>query len=94
MSEWFDSQINPSSHLLKLLEERIRKTFSCRKLKRGYLVGTSVHFSSKHTLEIVNSYPDVLDPLLRLIKQRERGLQDEKKVLKGPGCHYGFKRLN
>lgn len=62
-------------------------------LGRGYLAGNSVYVSTEHTPEVVSGYFDALDPLFALIKECEEG-RDVMKLLKGPVCHGGFKRLN
>lgn len=62
-------------------------------LLKGYLAGTSVYVCTEHTPEIVNNYFDTLEPIFALIKECEEG-RDVAKLLKGPVCHAGFKRLN
>lgn len=62
-------------------------------LAKGYLAGNSVYVSTEHTPEVVGAYFEALDPLFALIKECEEG-RDVMKLLKGPVCHGGFKRLN
>lgn len=62
-------------------------------LAKGYLAATSVYVCTAHTPEIVDAYFDALDPVFRLVRQCEDGL-DLNSLLKGPVCHAGFKRLN
>lgn len=62
-------------------------------LKKGYLVGNSVYVCIDHTPTVLNSYFDALDPLFGLVKECEDG-RDIGKLLNGPVCHSGFKRLN
>jgi glutamate-1-semialdehyde 2,1-aminomutase len=62
-------------------------------LSKGYLVGNSVYVCIDHTPCIVEGYFDALDPLFGLIKECEEG-RDVLRLLKGPVCHGGFKRLN
>jgi glutamate-1-semialdehyde 2,1-aminomutase len=71
------------------------KTFITQEmLLKGYIAGTSVYVSTEHTPEIVNTFFEVLDPVFSLISKCERGEEDILKLLKGPVCHSGFKRLN
>ena len=62
-------------------------------LAKGYLAGTSVYACIEHTPEVVAEFFDALDPAFALIKECEEG-RDVMRVLKGPVCHEGFKRLN
>lgn len=62
-------------------------------LAKGYLAGTSVYVCTEHTPEIVNTFFAELDPLFALIKECEEG-RDVMRLLNGPVCHGGFKRLN
>ncbi len=62
-------------------------------LAKGYLAGNSVYVCTEHTPDVVNGYFDALDPLFALVKECEEG-RDVMKLLKGPVCHGGFKRLN
>lgn len=62
-------------------------------LAQGYLAGNSVYVCTDHTQEVVDAYFNALDSVFGLIKQCEDG-RDVLKLLKGPACHSGFKRLN
>ncbi len=62
-------------------------------LAKGYLAGTSVYVCTEHTPEVVAKFFDALDPVFASIKECEEG-RDVMKLLKGPVCHSGFKRLN
>jgi glutamate-1-semialdehyde 2,1-aminomutase len=62
-------------------------------LSQGYLAGNSVYVCIDHTTEVVDEFFAKLDPIFSLIKECEDG-RDVKKLLKGPVCHAGFKRLN
>jgi glutamate-1-semialdehyde 2,1-aminomutase len=62
-------------------------------LGKGYLAGNSVYVCTEHTPEVVDGYFDALDPVFRLIGECEQG-RDVEKLLRGPVCHGGFKRLN
>lgn len=62
-------------------------------LEKGYLVSNCVYVSTEHTPKVVSGYFDNLDPLFALIKECEEG-RDVMKLLNGPICHGGFKRLN
>ena len=62
-------------------------------LKKGYLAGTSIYSCIAHTDEVIDSYFDELKPIFSIISECEDG-RDISKVLDGPECHSGFKRLN
>lgn len=62
-------------------------------LEKGYLAANCVYACVEHTPEIVDGYFNVLEPVFALIKECEEG-RDVMKLLKGPVCHAGFKRLN
>lgn len=62
-------------------------------LAKGYLAANSVYVCIDHTPEIIAGYFEALDPVFGIIKECEEG-RDVMKVLKGPVCHSGFKRLN
>jgi glutamate-1-semialdehyde 2,1-aminomutase len=63
-------------------------------LKKGYLVGNSVYVCTEHSPEILAAFFETLDPLFCIVKQSETGDVDIKRLLDGPICHGGFKRLN
>jgi len=62
-------------------------------LKKGYLAGTSIYSCIAHTDQIINSYFEELEPIFLTIAECEDG-KDITKLLDGPECHSGFKRLN
>ena len=62
-------------------------------LASGYLAGNCVYVCIDHTSEVIDGYFDALDPIFRLISECEQG-RDVTKLLRGPVCHDGFKRLN
>ena len=70
------------------------KTLITQEMKgKGYLAGNSVYVCTEHTDEILDGYFEALDPVFNLIKECEDG-RDAQRLLKGPVCHAGFKRLN
>lgn len=62
-------------------------------LKKGFLASTSVYSCIAHTPEIIESYFEALDPVFKVLKECEDG-RDIYKLVEGPVCHAGFKRLN
>jgi glutamate-1-semialdehyde 2,1-aminomutase len=62
-------------------------------LKQGYLASNTVYVCTEHTDSVVNDYFEVLDPVFGLIAECEQG-RDVMRLLDGPVCHAGFKRLN
>ena len=62
-------------------------------LKKGYLAGTACYVCLAHTPEVQERYLDGLDEVFGLIAECESGRSVEK-LLQGPVCHSGFKRLN
>jgi glutamate-1-semialdehyde 2,1-aminomutase len=60
---------------------------------KGYMAGTNFYACTEHTPDIVKTFLDELDPIFELIKECEEG-RDVMRLLKGPVCHSGFKRLN
>jgi glutamate-1-semialdehyde 2,1-aminomutase len=62
-------------------------------LAKGYLAGNSIYACIEHSPEVIDGYFDALDPIFKLIRDCEDG-QNVMKLLKGPICHGGFKRLN
>lgn len=63
-------------------------------LKIGYLAATSVYVSIAHTKEILDKYFEELNKIFYTIKLCEDDKEDIYKLLEGPVCHAGFKRLN
>jgi len=62
-------------------------------LAKGYLAGNSVYVSTEHTPQILDRFFEALDPIFSLVMECEHG-RDVYTLLKGPVCHWGFKRLN
>jgi glutamate-1-semialdehyde 2,1-aminomutase len=62
-------------------------------LAKGFLAGTAVYVCTEHTPEVLDAFFDALDPVFGLVRTCEDGA-DVTKLLKGPICHAGFKRLN
>ncbi len=62
-------------------------------LAKGYLAGNSVYVCTEHTPTVLDGYFAELDPIFATIKDCEEG-RDVMKLLNGPVCHGGFKRLN
>ncbi len=62
-------------------------------LAKGFLASNCVYVCIDHTQSVVDYYFDALDPIFSLIKECEEG-RDVNKLLRGPICHAGFKRLN
>lgn len=70
------------------------KTFITQEmLKQGYLAGNSMYPSIAHTQDIIDDYFEKLDKIFAQIRDFEDG-KDVMKVLDGPICQSGFKRLN
>lgn len=62
-------------------------------LAKGFLAGNSVYVCTEHTPAIIDDYFATLEPIFALIRECEDG-RDIGKLLKGPVCHGGFRRLN
>ena len=62
-------------------------------LRKGYLASNCVYTCIEHTSEVLDGYFHSLDPLFASIRECETAGCTEK-LLKGPVCHSGFKRLN
>jgi len=63
-------------------------------LKKGFLAGSNVYVCIAHTKEILDIYFNELNEVFMKIKLCENGKEDIYKLLEGPVCHSGFKRLN
>lgn len=63
-------------------------------LKIGYLAANSVYVCTMHKKEILDGYFYELNKLFSVIKSCEDENNDINKLLEGPVCHSGFKRLN
>jgi glutamate-1-semialdehyde 2,1-aminomutase len=62
-------------------------------LSKGYLASNSVYVCIDHTSDVLDAYFCELSKVFKLIQDCENGL-DIDKILRGPICHSGFKRLN
>jgi len=85
----------PSVPILAIKEEEplvVKTILTQEMLKKGFLASNIIYISLAHTKAIADKYleaaEDVLGKIARSIKK-----DDLKKLLKGPVCHSGFKRL-
>lgn len=62
-------------------------------LKRGFLASNVVYSCIDHNADIVDQYFEILDGIFDKICDCENG-KNVHKLLDGPVCHSGFKRLN
>jgi len=71
------------------------KTFVAQEmLEKGFLASTNFYASTAHTNENIKNYLDALNDVYAIISDCEKGNKSIDKLLKGPACHGGFKRLN
>lgn len=63
-------------------------------LKKGYLASTNFYACTEHSDEKIDSYFNALNDVYKLINSCENGDTLIEKLLNGPICHGGFKRLN
>ena len=63
-------------------------------LKKGYLASTNFYASISHNKQNINLYLEALSEVFELISDCEKGKKSIEKLLNGPVCHSGFKRLN
>ena len=63
-------------------------------LKKGYLASTIFYASTAHNKDNLSLYFGALDEVYKLIKKCENQELNIEKLLEGPICHGGFKRLN
>lgn len=63
-------------------------------LKKGILATTSIYVSIAHKTELLNQYFFEFEKVIQLIKKCDSGEIKIGKLLEGPVCHSGFKRLN
>jgi len=71
------------------------KTFITQEtLKQGYLGSTLFYSSLAHDKNMIDEYANMLEPIFETISACEVGKKDITKLLDGPVCHGGFKRLN
>lgn len=70
----------------------IKTIFTQEMLKKGFLASTAIYVSYAHTKEIVDKYlNDAGEVLGRIAEALKSGVLE--KMLEGPVCHCGFKRL-
>ena len=62
-------------------------------LKKNFLATNAIYTCINHTPNVIDDFILALDPIFKDIKECENG-KDVKKLLEGPTCHSGFKRLN
>ena len=62
-------------------------------LKKGFLAGTAFYVCTAHNDKVLKQFEESLDPIFEKIAQCEID-RDINKLLDGPVCHSGFKRLN
>ncbi len=62
-------------------------------LKKNFLATNAIYTCINHTPSVIDDFILALDPIFKDIKECENG-KDVKKLLEGPTCHSGFKRLN
>ena len=71
------------------------KTFLTQQmLKNKILAGTSCYLSVAHKRQDFDRYAEVLETTFQTIADYENDGRDIGKLLHGPECHSGFKRLN
>jgi glutamate-1-semialdehyde 2,1-aminomutase len=63
-------------------------------LDKGFLASTNFYACTEHTDNHFEKYFNILDNVFVTLGKCENGLQDINKLLSGPICHSGFKRLN
>jgi glutamate-1-semialdehyde 2,1-aminomutase len=69
------------------------KTFITQEmLKKGYLAADSVYACTEHTMSIITSYEDAIDPVFETIAECENG-RSIYDFLDGPVCNSSFRRL-
>ena len=70
------------------------KTFITQEmLKKGYLASNAVYVCIDHEEHVIQKYFEHLEPLFSTISDCENG-DNIDRMLDGPVCHSGFKRLN
>ncbi|WP_198553764.1 aminotransferase class III-fold pyridoxal phosphate-dependent enzyme [Tenacibaculum sp. Bg11-29] len=63
-------------------------------LKKGYLASTVLYSSTAHSKVIIDNYLFELDSIFNIIDKCERAEMEIDRLIEGPVCHGGFKRLN
>jgi len=70
------------------------KTFITQEMKKKGILATNLFYAcTEHSEEDIDQYFDQLDSIFKVIAECETG-NDIDKLLDGPVCHSGFKRLN
>lgn len=86
----------PSMPTMSIKEDNplvIKTIFTQEMLKKGFLATTAIYVSFAHTKKIVDQYLKAVDQVFKKIsKALKKGALE--KMLEGPVCHSGFKRLN
>ena len=62
-------------------------------LKKNYLATNTIYVCIDHNIKILDEYFEYLEEIFKIIRKCEEGM-DIDKLLDGPVCHTGFKRLN
>ena len=71
------------------------KTFITQEMpKKGFLASTIFYACTKHNDEHLSNYFYELDEIYKIISRCESEKEDIDRLLDGPVCHSGFKRLN
>jgi len=88
------SGISPISHFSFEYENGIavKTLFTQLMLEKGYLANTALYVSFAHTKEIIDEYLVVVKNVFEKINKAINNNKVEK-LLEGPVCHTGFKRL-
>ena len=63
-------------------------------LKKGFLASTNFYACTEHKDFHLESYFNALDGIYKKISDCEKKVLKIDKLLQGPVCHSGFKRLN
>ena len=70
----------------------VKTFFTQEMLKRGFLASNVIYFSLAHTEEVIDNYALAVKDI---INQFQKQINDGRisKLLDGPVCHSGFRRL-
>jgi 4-aminobutyrate aminotransferase-like enzyme len=86
---------NSSMLIMNINEDNpllIKTVFTQEMLKEGFLATTVIYISSEHTKTIVDCFLDIAEKVFsRLSEALKAGVLE--KMLEGPICHAGFKRV-
>ncbi len=63
-------------------------------LDQGFLASTLLYASTTHSTQLLQRYYFEIEKVFSIISRCESGIEDIDKLLRGPVCHNGFKRLN